>query len=510
MWVTSPLRALQHAERVGDWGAEVAPNHVPSGGSTTEDTVPLAPVTRALAPSSTLRELLCAAYEEPPSLLSVCPWLHKYIQFVLGPWGAAPPPLAPKVVWRELWLSRHALFWTLLSLAGFILFCPVIGPCMDGWTVNCLFGTMFAIPFAGFFILRFALYTTLHALRPIILHFEPRDAPQPAINTKRRFLRDVKTLTRLTVCLATCFPLVVCVLAFYLYGVPPTLQVPWNLSPGNTLCDYRFAFGIFLLFFPFFGAVFIAAVQVLLIVLLSRLYVFRFKVLYAALVRNDQALLLRELSPSTLESDRLLFASAPKLLPHAAPGAGYVSASPTPRSVASASGASSEHLDNFLLAYRAIQEECGRQAKLWSAPIVLFIITYAFVFATSVWALIQEVVRGTARQGALRIEIVYCFLALVFLLLNLMPVIAINSKWPALLARLDHTWEHWSPAERTVLSTYFERHPLVFPVMGLTFTWGKVAGLVATAVVPLLVNAATNALAAPDPGPAGGNATRSV
>ena len=508
MWVTSPLRALQHAERVGDWGAgaEVAPGPgAPEAApAAAAETVPLAPVTRALAPSSPLRELLYATYEEPPSLLSVCPWLHKYTQFVLGPWGAAAPlgpPSLKKRVWRELWLTRHALFWSLLSLAGFITFCPLIGPCGGGWTANCLIGTMFAIPFVGFFILRFALYTTLHALHPIILHFEPRDELQSTINTKKRFLRDKNCLTRLTACLATLFPAVVVILAFYAYVIAGLNQLPWNT--GNGPCDSRLDFGVFLTFFPFFGAVFIAALQVLLIALLSRLNVFRFKVLYAALVRNDQALLLRELSPNTLKSNRLLLASAPKLLPHAAPGAGYVSASPTPRD------AVSEHLDNFLLVYRAIQEECERQAKLWSAPIVLFIAIYAFVFASTVWSLLQSVARGTA-QGAIRLEFLYCFLALVFLLLNLMPVIAINSKWPALLARLDHTWEHWSPAERTVLTAYFERHPLVFPVMGLTFTWGKVAGLVATAVVPLLVNAATNALAAPDPGPAGGNATGSV
>ena len=304
----------------------------------------------------------------------------------------------------------------------------------------------------------------------------------------------------LTGCFVTIFPVTVFFLAFYIY-VKGFHQLPW--STGNGPCDFRLNLGIFLVFFPFFGAVFIAAVQVLLIALLSRLYVFRFKVLYAALVRNDQALLLRELRPCTLKNDRLLLASAPKLLPPAAPGASYVSASPTPRN------AVNEHLDNFLLTYRSIQEECERHAKLWSAPIVLFIAIYTLVFASSVWALLQNVARGTA-QGAIRVEIVYCFLALIYLLLNLIPVIAINSKWPALLARLDHTWERWSPAERTVLSAYFERHPLVFPVMGLTFTWGKVAGLVATAVVPLLFNAATNALAAPDPGPlAGGNATRS-
>lgn len=195
----------------------------------------------------------------------------------------------------------------------------------------------------------------------------------------------------------------------------------------------------------------------------------------------------------------MLLACAPELLPPAPHGAGYVNGSPALLGAAAACAENSGALDNFILVYRAVREEANRHAFYWSLPIIVFLAGYAVVFSTLVWAVIQDMARGadaSRNQGPLgvKLEFVYSSLALFFLILNLVPVITINGKWPALLKRVGHTWERWSPVERVALCTYFEQHPLAFPVMGLTFTWGKVAGLIGTAVVPLLVNAATNAL----------------
>ena len=486
-------------------------------------------------------ELLRKPCEEPPSLLTVSPLLHKFIRLVMGPFHAGPS-LA-----RALG-SRTALFWVLLCVLGFLLLAQ-LGNCGGGLTVNFSIASLYTIPFVNFFVLRFALYITLHGLQPCVAHFAPRDeaatgspslppgwrrqqdgedewfvdpagAPHwvaPAtppllrtMNTKRRYQRDAAFLASATLSFSFFFPLVVFGMALYSYtnlvgnGIS---ALPWNPPAAGDEgdCGPRLGYGVFATFFVAAAVSTILSAQLILLFLVGRLYAFRIKVLYTAMAYNDQALLARELSPDTPASDRVLLASAPELLPLAPQGAGYVGGSPALLGAAAAcSTASGTALDNFILVYRAVREEASRHAFYWSLPIIVFIAGYSVVFSTMVWAVIQDMARGAApAKGALgvRLEIVYAFLALFFLVLNLVPVITINGKWQALLKRVGHTWERWTPVERVALCTYFEQHPLVFPVMGLTFTWGKVAGLVGTAVVPLLVNAATNALkgAAPDP-----------
>jgi hypothetical protein len=490
-------------------------------------------------------QLLRKPCEEPPSLLPVCPLLHKYTRLVMGPYRAGPPLV------RAL-CSRMALFWAFLCVLGFLLLGPTLGSCGGGLTVNFSLALLYTIPFVNFFVLRFALYITLHGLQPCVAHFVPRDeaatgtgshalptgwsrqqdgddewfvdpagAPHwvaPAMppllrtmNTTRRYQRDKWFLTTVTGFFSCFFPFIVFLMALYSYtnlvgnGIA---ALPWNPpAPGDEWggCGPRLGYGVFVNFFVIAAVSTILSEQLILLFLVGRLYAFRIKVLYTAMVYNDRALLARELSPDTPASDRVLLASAPELLPLAPQGAGYVGGSLAMLGAATAcSTANDTALDNFILVYRAVREEASRHAFYWSLPIIVFIAGYSIVFSTMVWAVIQDMARGAAAaKGALgvRLEIMYGFLALFFLVLNLVPVITINGKWQALLTRVGHTWERWSPVERIALCAYFEQHPLVFPVMGLTFTWGKVAGLVGTAVVPLLVNAATNALkgAAPDP-----------
>ena len=62
-------------------------------------------------------QLLRKPCEEPPSLLPVCPLLHKYTRLVMGPYRAGPPLV------RAL-CSRMALFWAFLACWAFCCWAP--------------------------------------------------------------------------------------------------------------------------------------------------------------------------------------------------------------------------------------------------------------------------------------------------------------------------------------------------------------------------------------------------
>jgi hypothetical protein len=504
-WARSPLhpneqRPQLDAERRPQLDAERRPQ--------LDATPPPDTMFRALVAPASMCKLLFEPCEEPPSLLPVCSVLHKYILLVMGPYHAGLPLVRALGSWM-------ACFWTVLCIIGFVLGGPTLGICGGGVTVNYSLSSILAVPFVNFFTLRFALYITLHELQPCVVHFVPLDeaaaewvAPampplHRAMNTKQRYERDRQYLAKATYILAPLLPFLIFSMACYSYtslvgaGIP---ALPWNHPAPNdeNECGTRLSYAFFFNFIVFAALSTILSVQLVILRLVGRLYAFRIKVLYTAMVHNDQALLLRELSPDTPATDRVLLKCSPKLLPLAPHGAGYVGGSPARLGASSVcSTVSGTALDNFILVYRAVREEASRHAFYWSLPIISFIAGYALVFSTMVWAVIQDTVRNTTTaKGALgvRIEIVYAFLALSFLVLNLVPVININGKWQALLKRVGHTWESWSPVERVALCTYFEQHPLVFPVIGLTFTWGKVAGLIGTALVPLLVNEAAKQL----------------
>ena len=133
---------------------------------------------------------------------------------------------------------------------------------------------------------------------------------------------------------------------------------------------------------------------------------------------------------------------------------------------------------------------------MWSAAIIVFIVGYAFVFVFCAWSIVKEIAQNKSSSFG-KLEILYLFCALACLVFYLIPVIFINSKWPALIEKLNHTWEHWTPIERSVLLSYFTQHPLIFPVMWLTITWNKVIGLILTSTLPLITSAAWDALNSP-------------
>ena len=71
-------------------------------------------------------------------------------------------------------------------------------------------------------------------------------------------------------------------------------------------------------------------------------------------------------------------------------------------------------------------------------------------------------------------------------------------------------FSQWKEHERLVLSAYFTEYPLLFPVLGMTFTWNKVIVLLGTALAPLLVNAAVSAVIGPGSGAAPSKPTNST
>lgn len=105
---------------------------------------------------------------------------------------------------------------------------------------------------------------------------------------------------------------------------------------------------------------------------------------------------------------------------------------------------------------------------------MLFLIVYFFVFLLSVVTIIRDMITSREKSQPIRLELAWVMLALGYIFVNLLPIISINSTWPRLMARPQAMLTLWNAQERLILHAYFTEHPLVFPVLGLTFTWNKV------------------------------------
>ena len=308
-----------------------------------------------------------------PSLGNVSPWLRLACFFVLGNFDEA----------RPFWFTYMALFWGFLSVVGFVMFGPFLGDCGGGMAANFAIACLFLVALLCFFFLRAALFFTLDALRPLLEQFEPREG-SVAYNTKKSFNADSAFFRNLVATLFTAFPLGVIGIWVFLFQSPGQLI-------ATEACFRRVYIGVQVSFAVFFFTTFLLALQVTLLFAVCRLYIFRCKVLYAALVRNDQELLRRELSTDTPVSARILLAAPPK-----GPGpvpqgdGGYISHPPLEQTEAA-----QQDLDRFLLVYRSIAEEAKRHALLWSAPIITFLVGYSFVFFVTLLSIIKTIVAGT-------------------------------------------------------------------------------------------------------------------
>ena len=150
-------------------------------------------------------------------------------------------------------------------------------------------------------------------------------------------------------------------------------------------------------------------------------------------------------------------------------------------------------IDQFLCVYNAVRLELVAHAKRWQAPALIYVAGAALLFVSLALGSIKSLIAGT--MPAFSIWFAGMLGLLLLLVLNLLPAVSLNSFWPQLIAthctNLSEAllWRKWSPSERIVLSSYFSSHPLVFPIGGITFTWGGVQAIVVTALSPTLVAA---------------------
>ena len=433
-----------------------------------------------------------------PSVAELSPLLHGLLLLVLGPYDGADPRF----------FTRHTVFWLLVCAVGFGAFGPGIGHCGGGWVTNLFIAGLFLIAFVWYALLRRNIRTVFADLAPAV-----RLITDPKHNAGARIERDRARMNYLVLALSVGFPatvLGVCIYFNRLHNFTAN-QRAFILSSS---CDDRVLFGIEMSFLIFFIAVVIPAVQLALLYCVAQLYAFRLRLLFAIMLKQDKPVIDAELSADTPRENRKLLAAPPE------EKSSPLSDGPTPYilgPLAAAGstencghcGQSAVEVDKFLRVYRSIKDEATKHAVSWSVPLALFICAYFFIFCLTVVSIIRDMVRGVGNH--ISIEIIYVFIALVYIVLNLVPIIQINSTWTRLLEKPEASLSAWAPEHRLVLNAYFTQHPLVFPVLGLTIDWNKVLVLVATAFAPLLINAAVSTVFLPPNASDGtgiGNSTR--
>ena len=403
-----------------------------------------------------------------PSLRPTLPFLHAVAGLLLG-------KLRPGRPWHA---STVLLAWLGLSVAACVAVMS-IGESGAGVAANTTIGAFFLIA------LPVALYNK-HALMCTLLHFSASLAhPAGAAEVRASWVQAVLGAG------LVCFPAIVLALGLYTAAVKGWWQEE----------DQR-AVRIGFLTATALGAVLVTlgALQVAVLNLVSVLMVVRMRALHGLLQARDMAAVRLELLPSTpLRLRRVLsIAPPPEPLPtNAAPAtapapapAGWEegaqqhhtaltssSAVPHPGHPAEAGG----DLHDFSLLYAAVRQETEAFAGAWSAPLALFLLGYAAIFLSFSINVLRSLIKGTDVDYP---AIAYIVGFLAFVLLNMAPVITINGQWGALLRVTN--WSRWSPQERMVLAQQFAEEPTAFPVLGLTLTWGKIVGLVVSALVPVV------------------------
>ena len=402
---------------------------------------------------------------EVPSLKPFCPALHYFVLSVLGPYHHPKPPT----------ITPHFGLWFLVCSFGFGMFGPYIGPYGGGWTTNMVIGCLFWVALLWVFLIRRSLAEVLLDLRPVL-----RCAVNPVHNSRAKIDRDRTHMSRLVVLFGGAGPLIIiCLTVYFLSDFPPAFASDVGLT--------HLFYGILSGFLAFFIVSFLLTLQLALLFAVARLYIFRLHYLYSALLQHnddEENVLAAELCCDTPSEARRLLEKAPPreevsplhdgVVPftqrHIAPSS----------SSSSGGGARSERLldesqlDTFLRVYRAIKEEAAKHALIWSKPLIVFLIAYFFVFAFTVVTIIRDMINGSSKGQPIRLEVIYVFLSLLYVIVNLTPIISINSTWPRLMGKPEAMLSKWSPQERLILNAYFTENPIVFPVLGIAFSWGQV------------------------------------
>ena len=341
--------------------------------------------------------------------------------------------------------------------------------------VNMLQASLFLLAPAWFVLIRRSLVVLLRDLRPVLKSFT-----DTTHNCAKKIERDRKRMARLVVGLCCAGPLI---------GVSVILALaPLDKedNPESEWFDSRVYIGLQGAAIAFVFVSFLLIVQLALLFAVVQIYIFRFHYLFSALsqrTHDQDSVLIAELSLETPLKERRLLATAPSASAESSPllrdeKVSYILRPYGPSGSEEAQNAqlidSHPQLDTFLRVYRAIKEEAMLHAKSFSIPLVIFLVAYFFVFCVTVLTTIKSVIGNRDKSQSLPLNIVWLILALAYINLNLLPIISINSAWPRLMARPQALLTSWNAQERLILHAYFIEHPLVFPVLGLTFTWNKV------------------------------------
>ena len=436
---------------------------LPEAGSGKLVAKPVAHYTHSVLPLSSLEPESSAALVVP-SLQSFCPALHYFVWAVLGPYQDPVHRI----------LTPHFGFWLVICCIGIAFQGPVLGSTALGAGGNAAVCSLYLVALLSFDLMRRSLATILKDLSPAVCNFS-----NPHHNDRIMIMRDLGSMTRLVFLFGFSGPLIILsTIAYAIHLYRPSSEG----SEG----DYRTFTGVIGSLCCFFFASFLLMVQLALLFAVAKLYIFRLRYLFSALLQNysdGEDVLARELKQDTPPAERRLLAKAPSIKD---PSPLHEGAVPyTLRPFAPSSDAvenfddaplnDEEHrLDAFLRVYRAMKEEAESHAVSWSVPIIAFLIAYFFVFLLSVVSVIRDMVSGGSEGKPIKLEVIFTLLALGYITVNLAPIISINSTWPKLLAKPQASLSKWSPQQRLILKAYFTEHPMVFPVMGLTFTWTKI------------------------------------
>jgi len=155
--------------------------------------------------------------------------------------------------------------------------------------------------------------------------------------------------------------------------------------------------------------------------------------------------------------------------------------------------AGAHDIDKFICLYNAVRLELAAHAKRWQVPALLYAAAALLIFASLAQGSVRSLINGAMPP----FDIWFAGLLglLLLLVLNMMPAVSLNSCWSRLIEThctdlaAAALWAKWQPSERLVLSSYFSANPLVFPIGGITFTWGRVQAMVVTALSPTIVAA---------------------
>ena len=127
----------------------------------------------------------------------------------------------------------------------------------------------------------------------------------------------------------------------------------------------------------------------------------------------------------------------------------------------------------------AMQSLCNQISRTYVVPVVALFLIAVIAVGTALLSVFGLIILDASLY-------VWLFVAPVLIYMILHPVMCFNGVFTANLQRLS--WAKYSDTERMLLQTHFASHPLVFTLLGMTFTTGGVIKLVISTIAPLVAS----------------------